>query len=165
MAAQADTAEKRAKLEQAEQVRQNKGNAQAIPDVLRSGVIGGLRSSFTEVSRKEADLTARYGAQHPLVVNVRAERRDLEGAMSAEIGRILQVLKNDYDVALARQRALEKSLAEVTGQTTRQQPDVGASCANSSARPRPTRRSTRTSSRAPRCSRSRPASGRPRPGC
>ncbi len=116
VAAQTDTAEKRAKLEQAELVRQNKGNAQAIPDVLRSGVIGGLRSSLTEVSRKEADLVARYGAQHPLVVNVRAERRDLEGALNAEIARILQVLKNDYDVSLARQRSLENSLAGLTGQ-------------------------------------------------
>jgi polysaccharide biosynthesis transport protein len=117
VAAQTDTAEKRAKLDQADQVRQNKGNAQTIPDVLRSGVISGLRAQQADISRKEADLVARYGPQHPAVVNVRAERRDIEQAIMAESGRIMQVLKNDYDVALSRQKAIEDSLRQVTGQT------------------------------------------------
>lgn len=117
VAAQADTAEKRAKLDQIDQVRRNKGSAQTIPDVLRSGVISGMRAQQADISRKEADLVARYGPQHPLVVNVRAERRDLDSAIAAESGRILQVLKNDYDVALSRQKAIEDSLRQVTGQT------------------------------------------------
>ncbi|MFO1150470.1 MAG: polysaccharide biosynthesis tyrosine autokinase [Alsobacter sp.] len=117
VAAQADTAEKRAKLDQADQVKLNRGNAQAIPDVLRSPLITTLRAQQAEISRKEADLVARYGPQHPLVVNVRAEKRDVDGAISAEIGRILQVLKNDYDVAVSRQKAIEDSLRGVTGQS------------------------------------------------
>jgi succinoglycan biosynthesis transport protein ExoP len=83
----------------------------------RSGVIAGFRAQQAEITRKEADLVARYGPQHPLVVNVRAERRDVESAIAAETGRILQVLKNDYDVAIARQKAVEDQLRQVTGQT------------------------------------------------
>jgi exopolysaccharide transport family protein len=117
IAARADVAEKRAKYEQAVHVTTHGGNLQAIPDVVRSNVISGLRGQQAEVARKEADLSAHYGDQHPLVINTRAERRDLERSISAEVQRILVNLKNDYDVAKSREDSLQASLYEVTGQT------------------------------------------------
>jgi polysaccharide biosynthesis transport protein len=117
ISARAETAEKRAKYEQAAQVRQRGGNLQAIPDVVRSNVISDLRKQQAEVDRKEADLVARYNDLHPLVINARAERRDIARSIVAEVQRILVNLKNDYDVAKTREASLEASLAEATGQT------------------------------------------------
>ena len=117
IAARADTAEKRAKYEQAVHVTTHGGNLQAIPDVVRSNVISSLRTQQAEVARKEADLSAHYGDQHPLVINTRAERRDIERSISAEVQRILVNLKNDYDVAKSREDSLQASLYEATGQT------------------------------------------------
>ena len=117
IAARADVAEKRAKYEQAVNVTTHGGNLQAIPDVVRSNVISSLRTQQAEVARKEADLSAHYGDQHPLVINTRAERRDIERSISAEVQRILVNLKNDYDVAKSREDSLQASLYEVTGQT------------------------------------------------
>ena len=117
IAARADVAEKRAKYEQAVHVTTHGGNLQAIPDVVRSNVISSLRTQQAEVARKEADLSAHYGDQHPLVINTRAERRDIERSISAEVQRILVNLKNDYDVAKSREDSLQASLYEVTGQT------------------------------------------------
>ncbi len=117
IAARADTAEKRAKYEQAAQVTARGGNAQAIPDVVRSLVINQLRTQQAEVARKEADLSAHYGEQHPLVINTRAERRDIDRSISAEVQRILLNLKNDYDVAKSREESLQASLGQITGQT------------------------------------------------
>ncbi|HXY59941.1 MAG TPA: polysaccharide biosynthesis tyrosine autokinase [Methylocystis sp.] len=115
--ARAETAEKRAKYEQALQVTQRGGNVQAIPDVVRSIVISDLRKQQAEVARKEADLSAHYGESHPQVINARAERRDLERSIAAEVQRILLNLKNDYDVAKAREDSLVESLNRVTGET------------------------------------------------
>ena len=117
IAARADVAEKRAKYEQAVHVTTHGGNLQAIPDVVRSSVISSLRTQQAEVARKEADLSAHYGDQHPLVINTRAERRDIERSISAEVQRILVNLKNDYDVAKSREDSLQASLDEATGQT------------------------------------------------
>ena len=117
IAARADVAERRAKYEQAVNVTTHGGNLQAIPDVVRSNVISSLRTQQAEVARKEADLSAHYGDQHPLVINTRAERRDIERSISAEVQRILVNLKNDYDVAKSREDSLQASLYEVTGQT------------------------------------------------
>jgi exopolysaccharide transport family protein len=115
--ARADTAEKRAKYEQAAQVTARGGNVQAIPDVVHSTVISSLRAQQAQVNSKEADLSAHYGAQHPLVINARAERHDIERSISSEVQRILLNLKNDYDVAKSREESLQASLAQATGQT------------------------------------------------
>ncbi|WP_166144296.1 polysaccharide biosynthesis tyrosine autokinase [Methylosinus sp. RM1] len=117
IAARADLAEKRAKYEQVAQIGGQGGNLQAIPDVVRSSVISSLRSQQAEVARKEADLLARYSEQHPQVVNARAERRDIERSIAAEVQRILTNLKNDYDVARAREESLQASLAKISGET------------------------------------------------
>ena len=90
---------------------------QAIPDVIHSGVISSLRVQQADVARKEADLSAHYGDQHPLVINTRAERRDLERSISAEVQRILVTLKNDYDVAKSSEELLQASLDQATGRT------------------------------------------------
>ena len=117
IAARADVAGKRAKYEQAIQVTTHGGNLQAIPDVIHSGVISSLRVQQADVARKEADLSAHYGDQHPLVINTRAERRDLERSISAEVQRILVTLKNDYDVAKSFEELLQASLDQATGRT------------------------------------------------
>ena len=117
MTARADTAEKRAKFEQAREVQFKGGNLQAVPDVVRSSVIANLRAQQAEIARREADLTSKYNDQHPLVINTRAERRDIERSISNEVSRIITNLSNDFDVARARELSLQNSLDEVSGLT------------------------------------------------
>jgi len=117
-AARVETAAAKAKYDQVQAVREKGESSEAIPDVLRSEVIAALRQQQAEVSGKEADLLARYGQRHPLVVNVRAEKADIQRAIAAETDRILVTLTRDYEVAVARQQSLEKDLAQLTGQST-----------------------------------------------
>jgi polysaccharide biosynthesis transport protein len=117
IAARADAAEKRAKYEQAVQVTAHGGNLQAIPDVVHSVVISDLRKQQAEVARKEADLLSHLGNQHPLLMNARSERIDVERSVNAEVQRILLNLKNDYEVAKSREDSLQASLDDVSGKT------------------------------------------------
>ncbi|WP_400767039.1 GumC family protein [Methylosinus sporium] len=113
----AESAEKFAKFKQAAEKVSRGENLEAIPEVVRSNLISDLRKQQAEVSRKEADLAAHRGDRHPLVIDARAERRQIDRAIDAEIKRILANLKNDYNIAHAREVSLEKSLTEVTTQT------------------------------------------------
>ena len=117
IATRAETSEARAKYELATQVVAQRGNIEALPDVVRSNVISELRKQQAEVARREAELVAHYGDNHPLAVNARAERRDIERSISAEVRRILVNLKNDYAVAQAREESVQGSLAKVTKQS------------------------------------------------
>lgn len=114
--ARAEAAEAKAKLDQATRIIGEKGNIQAIPDVLRSSVISNLRTQQAEVVRREADLVSRYGDRHPGVVNVRAERREIERQITNEVDRIVGNLKNAYDVTQSRVDSLTQSVAILTGQ-------------------------------------------------
>lgn len=113
----AEVAEKRAKFEQAERLLASGGNIEAIPDVLRSGVISNLRGQAASITSREADLLARYGRSHPQVVNVQAERRDVERQIRQEVHRIVANLKNEYDVVRSRETSLASSLGAISGQT------------------------------------------------
>lgn len=114
---QTQTAEKLAKYEQAKRLVDEGGNIAAIPDVMRSSVISDLRGRLADVSGREADLVTRYGERHPMVVNVRAERREIDRQISAEINRVIANLKNDYDVAQSRADSMASSVAAASGQT------------------------------------------------
>ena len=110
IAARAESAEKKARFDQVQRIAAEGGNLQSIPDVIRSSVVSSLRAVQAEISRREADLIAKYGTSHPAVVNVRAERQDNERQIRGEVSRIVANLKNELDVAKTREISLEQSL-------------------------------------------------------
>ena len=61
---------------------------------------------------------ARYGAAHPLVVNIRAQERDVERSIAAETQRLASSIRNEHELAQTRVASLEKSLREATGQSS-----------------------------------------------
>ena len=113
----ADTAEKKARLDLLDRVTKAGGSLASLPDAMNSPGLADLRKQESDISRKEADLLARYSDRHPSVVNVRAEMSDVRRAISAELQRQAGNVKNEYELAKARQDAIEKTLRELTGQT------------------------------------------------
>ena len=59
---------------------------------------------------------ARYNSRHPAVVNVEAEKRDIERSIAAETQRMAQTVKSEYALAKARLDAMEQAMREATGQ-------------------------------------------------
>jgi succinoglycan biosynthesis transport protein ExoP len=119
VAARSEVAEKRARLDLLASVEQKGGNILDLPDLVGelSTAIATLRQQETAASQKEAELMARYNDRHPLVVNVRAERRDLQRSIAAEVQRTAAKIRNDYELAKTRSAAMERTLQEVTGQS------------------------------------------------
>lgn len=117
VAARSETAEKKARLELLQKIQAGGGNISSLPEVANSGAIADLRRQENDISRQEADLLARYNDRHPSVVNLRAQLSDIRRAIGAEARRLTSAVQNEYDLARARQEAVEKTLREVTGQT------------------------------------------------
>jgi polysaccharide biosynthesis transport protein len=118
VATRAETVEKKARVDLLESILAKGGNVQSLPDLAStSSTLMGLRGQLAAVSQREADLVARYSDRHPLVVNVRAERRDVERAIVAETKQLIEKIKNEYELAKTREAAIDQSLREVTGQT------------------------------------------------
>jgi polysaccharide biosynthesis transport protein len=104
MAAQAQTAEAKARLDEF-------GTSSQAPeraaDVTRSNITDSLRQQYSELTRRYAEYSTRFGRDHATTVAVRDQMQQLEQS-SAE------GLRSEYQVALARETAIQGRLDSLT---------------------------------------------------
>src|SRR5262249_38267003 len=89
------------------------GHAAEVSQVVSSQLIGQLRQQEAEVVRKLAELSARYGTEHPKMLDLMAEKRDLDAKINVDIQRVVGTAANDVAVASARETALRASLKDL----------------------------------------------------
>ncbi len=94
-AAKTKMADARSKVQQLDQVRQAGGNLSALPEAVQSATIAQLRAQSALVTRDEALLSEQYGPSHPALIAAKAQRRDIEAAINAELARIGQSARNE----------------------------------------------------------------------
>jgi polysaccharide biosynthesis transport protein len=104
------TAEARAKYEQAQRLKAKGESSGAIADVLQSHTVRLMKEQLANATRREAELLTKYGARHPEMQKVRAEVADAEGQLAAEVTRLVANLRNEFEVAQAREEQLAKGL-------------------------------------------------------
>lgn len=111
--ATADRAQKESRLRQFQEQAKTGRIDVSAPEVAQSPLIAQLRAQETEIIRREADLSARYGDKHPAIINVRAELRDVRRQIGSEINKIIGGLANEAEAARIRERSLQTQLAEL----------------------------------------------------
>jgi exopolysaccharide transport family protein len=118
IAARTDVAEKKARVDFVNDLAAGKKTLDALPDSLQAttSAMAALRGKLIDASQREADLLARYNRSYPAVVNVEAEKRDIERSIAAETQRMAESVKSDYVLAKARFDAIERAMNEATGQ-------------------------------------------------
>jgi capsular exopolysaccharide synthesis family protein len=118
IAARTDAAEKKARVDFIADLAAGKKTLNSLPDSLQAttSVMGALRQKLADASQREADLLARYNRSYPAVVNLEAEKRDIERSIAAETQRMEESVKSDYVLAKARLDAIQQAMDEATGQ-------------------------------------------------
>jgi succinoglycan biosynthesis transport protein ExoP len=109
-------AEAEARLRQVERLLDSPGGARAVSKVLQSELIQALREQQAEVDRRGAELAQEYGEKHPTLANIRAEAENLRQKIADEVDRLVQGVRNEVDVARAREGALAAALSRLRGQ-------------------------------------------------
>lgn len=112
--AQADLAQAQARYNQIKSVVDTKGIDQAA-QLLTSQFVLSLREQLSEATRRDADLSARYAADHPDRVAVGKQIELLERDLRQEVRQIVATLANDVDVALSRVASLQANVREMEG--------------------------------------------------
>ncbi|MDO8421546.1 MAG: polysaccharide biosynthesis tyrosine autokinase [Parvibaculum sp.] len=115
--ARANLAEKEAIATRARQIRASGGSIESVAGVLQSATISALRQKQAELARQEADLSSKYGPRHPSIVNIDAQRRDLDRQIGNEVSRIMGSISNEVAVAQSRVDALFKNLDQLRGRS------------------------------------------------
>jgi polysaccharide biosynthesis transport protein len=75
-----------------------------------------LRQQYLDLSRREAEFSAKYGRNHGAAVNLRDRLRDLRTSILDELRRIAAASRSDYVIAKQREAEIEKQLNQVTSQ-------------------------------------------------
>jgi capsular exopolysaccharide synthesis family protein len=110
--ASADLAQKQANLNQVKGSLQT-GGVSAAGQVLSSPLIQNLREQESQLARQEADLATRYKPEHPAMINIRAQERDLNGKIQTEIDRIVRGMQGDVTAAQAKVDSLRQSINDL----------------------------------------------------
>jgi len=114
--ARKQTAEAKARFEQARRMSlQGEGN-ESVADVLQSQTIRLLRDELTKALRKEAELATKYGPRHPEIQKSAADVAKAQSELTAEVNKIIRNLKTEYEVAADRERQLAAAMDGLKGQ-------------------------------------------------
>ncbi len=115
-AAKTKMADARSKVQQLDQVRQAGGNLSALPEAVQSATIAQLRAQSATVTRDEALLSEQYGPSHPALIAAKAQRRDIEAAINAELARIGQSARNEAARAQSNVQSLQANFDALKAQ-------------------------------------------------
>ncbi len=113
--AKTNLAEKQAKYTRAKQILGAGGSIESVADVLQSQTISTLRGQEAELARQQADLSSKYGPRHPAILNIDAQRKDIQRQIGREVQRIVGSIQNEAVIAQSRVDSLQKSLNDLKG--------------------------------------------------
>ncbi len=94
------------------------GHAAEVTQVVSSTLIGQLIQQQAALIQKQAEMSTRYGPNHPKMLDLEAEKRDLDAKIREEINHVVGTAENDVAVARAREVSLQASLNNLESEST-----------------------------------------------
>ncbi len=101
---------------QVKDLTNNLSGALTVPAVAGDPVMQSLRTEEIKREKDLMEMSKKYGEKHPLMIQLREEIRALRDKMSSESKRIITSIKNDYELAKAKEAGLRSSLAQGKGE-------------------------------------------------
>ncbi|MDX9821406.1 MAG: GumC family protein, partial [Syntrophales bacterium] len=89
----------------------------SVPEVMNNALIGQIKSMEIELSKRKSELSKKYGPNHPQMTAIDSELDTLQTRKMKEIRRVINLLNNEYRVALARENSLKASLNRQKGES------------------------------------------------
>ncbi|MBU1273954.1 MAG: polysaccharide biosynthesis tyrosine autokinase [Proteobacteria bacterium] len=110
----AETARKEAQAHYnlALKARQGQSQFESIKEFMDSPVIQKVRERELELSKREAELSQKYGARHPKMLALKAEKAALEREKRGEIAQIINSQESQLTLAKARESAIRQALGQ-----------------------------------------------------
>jgi succinoglycan biosynthesis transport protein ExoP len=118
VAARARVADAEAKFTRIQAIKTENLSDAVVSDSLSSTLVGKLRQDYLDNSRKEAEWSARYGVNHTAAVNLRAQNRELQKSIAAELDRTREAYRSDVAVSRSNAASIQKQIDEVVARST-----------------------------------------------
>ena len=126
MKARAETAETKVRLDRVTELMNSTRNGRmpeaTVTEINSNPIIARLRSSFVDIQKRENDISSRFGRDHIQALALRNEMRGLQESMINELRRVVETVRSDYEIAVARENGIKTAfedfvkLSSVTGE-------------------------------------------------
>ncbi|MDY6987211.1 MAG: polysaccharide biosynthesis tyrosine autokinase [Thermodesulfobacteriota bacterium] len=84
----------------------------SIPEVLNNELIRQIKSMEVDLYKRMSELSKKYGQKHPQMVAIESELQTLQKRKAQEMDRVINSLRNEYRVALAKEKSLKEALGK-----------------------------------------------------
>lgn len=108
--ARTERIEKESVYNQIRTIQDDRAAIDTFPAILNNVFIQQLKGQQSDLQRQQAQLAEKLGARHPEMVKVQTAIESTESRINAEVQKVVQALRNDYQAALANERSLQASL-------------------------------------------------------
>ncbi|MFA7166666.1 MAG: polysaccharide biosynthesis tyrosine autokinase [Desulfoplanes sp.] len=85
----------------------------SIPEILNNSLVQRIKTDEVDLSKHFSELSKKYGPRHPQIVALKAEMRTLDLQRKAEIKKVVNSLKNEYEVSQAREDSVKRALVKI----------------------------------------------------
>jgi exopolysaccharide transport family protein len=89
------------------------GRAADSAAAMASPVISALRAQESDIARQLADLSSKYLPGHPKILDLEAQKANIEAKINVEVQRIVDAAHNDVVIASAHVASLQSSLGSL----------------------------------------------------
>ncbi len=89
----------------------------SIPEVLSNELIKEIKKMEVTLYNRMSELSKKYGRKHPQMVAIGSELADLKKRKAQEVNRVVNSLRNEYKLAVAREKSLKKALVQQKAET------------------------------------------------
>ncbi len=84
-----------------------------------TAAINDMKSRYLGISKRERDISAQFGEDHPQAVALRREQADLTHQIFAELQRLTESYRNEYEVAKSREDSLRANVGDLAGKNSK----------------------------------------------
>lgn len=113
VAAQADVSQKQARADFVKALQASRADLESLPEIATSLAVISLKQKRAQAIAKLAELSERYGTNHPEVTRAEREVDAAQADVAAEIKRAVVNLENDYKAAVFRVNSLKLQMAKL----------------------------------------------------
>jgi len=110
--AEAHRVEAETRYKQALALKKNPDMLDSIPEVLSNELIREIKQMEVNLYKRISELSKKYGKNHPKMIAVQSEIDSLNERKLKEIQRVINSLRNEYQVALAKEKTLLQALSK-----------------------------------------------------
>jgi succinoglycan biosynthesis transport protein ExoP len=110
--ARTERIEKEAVYNQIRSVEADRAALDTVPAILTNTFIQQLKAQQSDLQRQRAQLGEKLGERHPEMVKLRTAIESTESRLGAEVQKVVQALRRDYEAALSNEKALMTSLEQ-----------------------------------------------------